>query len=427
MKIRALLTVLLVVALLGAALPALGQDSDKPSVRVALILPGRADDVSWNQASYDGMNAAVEALADDIDIELTVVEQVYDPVDIEPALLDYAQQGYDLIVGHGFQFQEPIIKVAEDYPDVNFAIGTGYKMAPNVGVYDVKLEQGGYLMGLIAGTLTKSNVVGVTGGVDVSEIHRGHVAFVLGAQAANEDVTVLNNFIGDFNDVAGAKEAALSQINAGADVLWQSGDGVGQGVLKACEEEDVLCMGNTTDQNELAPENTLASFDGLLIGVVGAALYGRRKKLPLRPTLDALAPGLAAFMVALGLAHFLSGDAFGAPVRLPWSIYLWSEYRHPSQVYEILAALAVFLVAYKAPFGLSGKGVRFLLVVALSSAARVVLEAFRGDSLIWPGGFRAAQVVGLIVLAATLYAMHIWARATEPDITPDEIPEKGLH
>lgn len=173
--------------------------------------------------------------------------------------------------------------------------------------------------------------------------------------------------------------------------------------------------------------NTLASFDGLLIGVVGAALYGRRKKLPLRPTLDALAPGLAAFMVALGLAHFLSGDAFGAPVRLPWSIYLWSEYRHPSQVYEILAALAVFLVAYKAPFGLSGKGVRFLLVVALSSAARVVLEAFRGDSLIWPGGFRAAQVVGLIVLAATLYAMHIWARATEPDITPDEIPEKGLH
>jgi basic membrane protein A len=80
------------------------------------------------------------------------------------------------------------------------------------------------------------------------------------AEAANEDVEVLNNFIGDFNDVAAAKEAALSQISAGADVLWQSGDGVGQGVLSACEEEDVLCMGNTTDQNELAPENTLASF-----------------------------------------------------------------------------------------------------------------------------------------------------------------------
>jgi basic membrane protein A len=259
MKIRHLVTLLLVVAMVGAAVPALAQD-EVPSVKVALILPGRADDVSWNQASFEGMNSAVEALDGEINVELTVVEQVYDPVDIEPALIDYAQQEYDLIVGHGFQFQEPIIKVAEDYPDVNFAIGTGFKLAPNVGVYDVKLEQGGYLMGMIAGYLTESDIVGVTGGVDVSEIHRGHVAFLLGAEAANEDVEVLNNFIGDFNDVAAAKEAALSQISAGADVLWQSGDGVGQGVLSACEEEDVLCMGNTTDQNELAPENTLASF-----------------------------------------------------------------------------------------------------------------------------------------------------------------------
>jgi|AMZC01.1.fsa_nt_AMZC01000133.1_8 basic membrane protein A len=259
MNIRKLLTALVVLTVLAAALPVAAQQ-EVPKVKVALILPGRADDVSWNQASFEGMNAAVEALEGEIEVELTVVEQVYDPVDIEPALLDYAQQGYDLIVGHGFQFQEPIIKVAEDYPDVNFAIGTGFKMAPNVGVYDVKLEQGGYLMGLIAGYLTKSNIVGVVGGVDVSEIHRGHVAFVLGAQAINEDVKVLSNFVGDFNDLAGAKEAALSQIKAGADVLWQSGDGIGIAVLGACEEEGILCMGNVANQNEIAPENTLASF-----------------------------------------------------------------------------------------------------------------------------------------------------------------------
>jgi basic membrane protein A len=250
---------MIVLAVLVAALPVAAQE-EVPKVKVALILPGRADDVSWNQASFEGMNAAVEALEGEIEVELTVVEQVYDPVDIEPALLDYAQQGYDLIVGHGFQFQEPIIKVAEEYPDVNFAIGTGFKLAPNVGVYDVKLEQGGYLMGLIAGYLTKSNIVGVVGGVDVSEIHRGHVAFILGAQAINEDVEALSNFVGDFNDLAGAKEAALSQIKAGADVLWQSGDGIGIAVLGACEEEGILCMGNVANQNEIAPENTLASF-----------------------------------------------------------------------------------------------------------------------------------------------------------------------
>lgn len=259
MNIRKLLTALVVLAVLVAALPAAAQQ-EVPKIKVALILPGRADDVSWNQASFEGMNAAVEALEGEIEVELTVVEQVYDPVDIEPALLDYAQQGYDLVVGHGFQFQEPIIKVAEDYPDVNFAIGTGFKLAPNVGVYDVKLEQGGYLMGLIAGYLTKSNIVGVVGGVDVSEIHRGHVAFVLGAQAINEDVKALSNFVGDFNDLAGAKEAALSQIKAGADVLWQSGDGIGIAVLGACEEQGIVCMGNVANQNDIAPENTLASF-----------------------------------------------------------------------------------------------------------------------------------------------------------------------
>lgn len=228
------------------------------AVRVALILPGRADDVSWNQAAFDGMNRAVENAG--VPVDLTVVEQVYDPVDIEPALRDYAQQGYDLVVGHGFQFQEPIIKVAPEFPDVNFAIGTGFKMDKNVGVYDVKLEQGGYLMGIMAASLSESNIVGAVGGVDVSEIHRGHAAFTMGAQSVKPDIKVLNNFVGDFNDLAGAKEAALSQIKAGADALWQTGDGVGIAVIGACKEQNTTCMGNVADQNSLAPENVMASF-----------------------------------------------------------------------------------------------------------------------------------------------------------------------
>ena len=234
------------------------EEAEVEPLRVALILPGRADDVSWNQASFTGMNKAVEDVG--VPVDLTIVEEVYDPVDIEPALLDYAQQGYDLIVGHGFQFQEPIIKVAPDYPDTNFAIGTGYKLQPNVGVYDVRLEQGGYVMGIISGHLTESGVVGAVGGVDVSEIHRGHAAYVLGTEAVNPEATVLTTFVGDFNDLAGAKEAALSHVEAGADVLWQSGDGVGIAVLGACQEADVLCMGNVANQTELAPNNVVASY-----------------------------------------------------------------------------------------------------------------------------------------------------------------------
>jgi len=159
---------------------------------------------------------------------------------------------------------------------------------------------------------------------------------------------------------------------------------------------------------------TLSPNAGLVIGLAVAALFGWRKKLPLRPTLDALAPGLAAFMVALGVAHIMSGDAFGAPAQLPWSIYLWDDYRHPSQIYETIAALVVFAVAWKRPLGQPGDGINFLLVVALSAAARVWLEAFRGDSVIWPGGFRAAQVVGVVVLAAALWLMKAWAQPTAP-------------
>lgn len=154
---------------------------------------------------------------------------------------------------------------------------------------------------------------------------------------------------------------------------------------------------------------TLYPNIGLIIGIAVAALFGWRKHLPLRPTLDALAPGLAAFMVALGMAHFLSGDAFGAPTRLPWAIYLWDEYRHPAQIYETLAALVVFVIVWKRRLSV-GEGLNFLLVVALSAAARIFLEAFRGDSVIWVGGFRAAQVVGVVVLAAALWLIRAWAQ-----------------
>lgn len=156
--------------------------------------------------------------------------------------------------------------------------------------------------------------------------------------------------------------------------------------------------------------NTLFPEAGLLAGIAAAALYGRRKKLPVRPSLDALASGLAAFLIAFGVAHFLSGDAFGAPAQLPWAIYLWDEYRHPSQMYETLAAIAIFIVVRRRPLGQPGDGANFLRVVTLSAGARIFLEAFRGDSVIWVGGFRAAQVMGLVVLAASLWLMQKWSQ-----------------
>jgi prolipoprotein diacylglyceryltransferase len=163
--------------------------------------------------------------------------------------------------------------------------------------------------------------------------------------------------------------------------------------------------------------NTLSTIDGLIIGLVVVVIYGRRKGLPLRPTLDALAPGLAVFLVSLGVAHILSGDAFGVPTDVLWSVYLWDESRHPTQIYETLFALGVLALVLKRPLGRPGMGLNFLLVIALSAASRLFLEAFRGDSLIWTGGFRAVQVVSLIVLLVCLWLIRVWAKPLEYETT----------
>jgi prolipoprotein diacylglyceryl transferase len=161
--------------------------------------------------------------------------------------------------------------------------------------------------------------------------------------------------------------------------------------------------------------NTLSLSDGLFIGLLAALVYGYRKELPLFPTLDALAPGLAIFIIAVGVSHFLSGDAFGTPTSLPWGIYLWDENRHPTQIYEILGAFVTFLVVWKRPLGRAGDGLNLLLFVILSAASRLFLEAFRGDSLVWFGSLRAAQIISLVVLLFSLTFTRILWEKNEVD------------
>ncbi len=150
---------------------------------------------------------------------------------------------------------------------------------------------------------------------------------------------------------------------------------------------------------------TLSPSTGLAVGLIAFAVFVQRKAMPIRPTLDAIAPGLALFMAFVGLAHVLSGDAYGAPTSVPWAIRLWNDYRHPSQFYETFIALTIFLVIRERFPKPEGAGMNFLLTIAVSSASRVFLEAFRGDSVFGPGGFREAQVIALVIMAISLYWM----------------------
>ena len=250
-------------------------------LKVALILPGKKDDVSFNQAMYEGLMEYCEAHPDEI--ELKVTENVYEVSEIEPALMDFADMGYDVVFGHGFQFMEPIVKVAPNYPETIFLLGTGYKTVDNSAVYDVHLQSGGYLMGVIAALATETNQVGVIGGANAAEIYRGHEAFKAGVQSVNLDIQIQKVYTGDWTDTVGAKEAAVAMYDAGVDVIWHSGDGIGLGVVQAAKEKDAICLGNVADQNSLAADNVMtgvvykwdAVIESIFEDIRNGNFYGR--------------------------------------------------------------------------------------------------------------------------------------------------------
>lgn len=259
----ALLSAAMTFSMLGAG--AVWADSTESSgeyndanLKVALVLPGKKDDVSFNQAMYRGMEQYYEDHKDEI--TLNVVENVYDVSDIEPALIDYADEGYDVIIGHGYQFSEPIVKVAEQYPDTAFLLGCGDKETTNSAIYDVQLEAGGYLMGVVAALATQSGKIGVIGGGKGAEITRGHEGFKAGAKSINPDIEIQEVYTGDWNDTSGAHEAAVGMYDDGVDVIWHSGDGIGLGVVQAAQEKDQYVLGNVEDQKELAPDDVLSGL-----------------------------------------------------------------------------------------------------------------------------------------------------------------------
>lgn len=150
------------------------------------------------------------------------------------------------------------------------------------------------------------------------------------------------------------------------------------------------------------------SSGGGIAAVLVALIYGQRQKLPLWNTLDALTPFFAMLAIGISMSHLAAGTAFGKPTDLPWAIDLWNAKRHPTQIYELLASLLTlglvwFQRANPRP------GLLFLAFAALSSAARLFLEAFRGDSATFLNGIRSAQVVAWIILAAS-FALYEWRK-----------------
>jgi basic membrane protein A and related proteins len=241
---------LLVTACGGQGTPSAGEDGDTLTVFGAYATQ---IEEPWDGVIHAALNAEMEAGR----IEYTFTDDIGYAGDMERVLRETAEQDApDIIFGDAFGNEEAARAVAADYPDIAFVFGSGGGPAePNFSVFDNWIHEPAYLAGMIAGGATESNVLGVVGGYPVPEVNRIVNAFIAGAQETNEEVDVKVTFLNSWFDPAAAKEAALAQVGAGADVLFAERFGV----IEAADENDLLAIGNMSDQQELAPDNVVTS------------------------------------------------------------------------------------------------------------------------------------------------------------------------
>jgi basic membrane lipoprotein Med (substrate-binding protein (PBP1-ABC) superfamily) len=205
---------------------------------------------------WDGViHAALQAAQDAGTITYEYQDDIGYSGDMEVVLRDVAEEKHPAVIfGDAFGNEEAVRRVAKDYPEIAFVFGSGLgPSTPNLSVFDNWIHEPAYLSGWLGGKLTKTNKLGIVGAMPIPEVNRLVNAFIEGAHDANPDAQVLVSFINSFFDPAAAKEAALAQIDAGADILYAERFGV----IEAAQEHGLLAFGNMSDQNELAPDTVL--------------------------------------------------------------------------------------------------------------------------------------------------------------------------
>ena len=230
-----------------------------PTIRVGLVTDiGGLDDRSFNFLANKGLEQA----QDELGVEGRVVISKAD-ADYVPNLTALAKQDYDLVIAVGFLMAAAVEKVAARYPDVDFAIidysqGEMKTKPRNVRGLLFKEQEAGYLVGYLAGLITKAEagakqVIGSVGGLKIPPVDRYIAGYQAGAKAANPEITTLNAYSQDFVDQAKCKELALDQISRGAHVVFQVAGQCGLGALSAAQEKNMRGIGVDADQGYLGP------------------------------------------------------------------------------------------------------------------------------------------------------------------------------
>jgi len=224
-------------------------------LKVALVLPGPITDGTFNTAAYQGLKAA------EAKYKLkTAIQENTSFAQSETALLQFAREGYDVVIGHGFQFADPAKKIHARFPKTWFIVNTAkVAEAPNLASFDNRWGDGGYVAGYIAAMMSKTGTIGHIGGLPVPVIQEYNEGFDLGAKRYKSDIKVLSAYVGSFSDIAKGKEITLSMIERGADVVTATGNESVVGTIQAAKEKGVMAIGTAFDSAKFAPDTIVTT------------------------------------------------------------------------------------------------------------------------------------------------------------------------
>jgi len=224
-------------------------------LKVAFAYVGPVGDGGWTFAHDNARKALQQHFGDKI--VTSFVEKVPEAADAERVFRDMASQGNKLIFGTTFGYMEPMLKTATDLPDVKFEHATGYKTAPNMRTYDSRTYEGAYMVGMIAGAMTKTDTLGVVGSVPIPEVIRNINSFTLGAQSVNPKIKTKVVWVNEWINPPKEGDAAQALLNGGADVLMQNTDS--SAVLQTAGKAGKYAFGWDSDMSAYAPNAHLAS------------------------------------------------------------------------------------------------------------------------------------------------------------------------
>lgn len=263
MKNRKFLILMTVVMALALVLAGCGGKKEEPKkeapkaaekLKVAFVYVGPVGDAGWTYA-HDQARKYLESKVPGV--QTVFVESVPEGADSERVITQLVEQGAKIVFTTSFGYMDPTINVAKKYPGVTFMHCSGFKTAPNVGTYFGRMYQARYLSGIAAGKQTKSNTIGYVAAFPIPEVVRGINAFTLGVRSVNPQAKVKVIWTNTWYDPAKEKQAAMSLLDAGADVIAQHQDTPGP--MQAAQEKGKFGIGYNTDMSKMAPKAVLTS------------------------------------------------------------------------------------------------------------------------------------------------------------------------